>query len=112
MREFSYRQPRMMTSFRVEFCVGDDCFHGFCRDISERGIRAEFVDPLIQGSSGLLILRPRIGVLEVRSQVAYVEDDHAGLLFVFQTPMERKMTAEFIAGILKDSGPPPVLSLT
>ena len=77
-------------------------FRGLCRDVSDAGIRAEFDDPLTVGGSGLLILRPPTGVLELRAQVAYIEKQQVGLLFLFETSWERRMTIEFIAAIAND----------
>jgi hypothetical protein len=99
IRTFVYREPRMKTGFQVEFSSGGPQFRGFCRDVSEAGIRAEFDDPITVGSSGLLILRPPTGVLELRAQVAYIEKRQVGLFFLFQTSWERRMTIEFIASI-------------
>ena len=101
----------MTTGFKVDFLTGGPPFQGLCRDISEAGIRAEFDDPIVVGDSGLLILRPPTGVLELRAQVAYIEKRQIGLLFLFQTPWERKMTIEFIAGIASDAGTSPVVRL-
>ena len=111
IRTFVYREPRMKTGFQVEFSCGGPQFWGFCRDVSEAGIRAEFDDPITVGSSGLLILRPPTGVLELRAQVAYVEKRQVGLLFLFETPWERRMTIEFIAAIADDAGAAPIVRL-
>jgi hypothetical protein len=88
----------------VTFIVTGSAIGGLCRDVSETGIRAEFDDPLAAGDSGLLILRPPAGVLELRAQVAYIEKRQVGLLFLFETPWERMMTIEFIAAIANDPG--------
>jgi hypothetical protein len=104
IRRFVYREPRTSTGFHVNFIAGGSPLHGSCRDISETGIRAEFDDPITIGDSGLLILRPPTGVLELRAQVAYVEKRQVGLLFLFGTPWERTMTIEFIAAIANDPG--------
>jgi hypothetical protein len=69
--------------------------------VSDTGIRAEFDDLIEEGSSGLLILRPPTGVLEIPAQVAYVEKRQVGLLFLFETLWERRMTIEFIATIAR-----------
>jgi PilZ domain len=111
MRQFAYRKPRMATGFQIEFEVEHSHFPGFCRDVSDEGLRAEFHDLLVKGTRGLLILRPRTGVLALRSQVAYVEKRQVGLLFLFETPWERRMTVEFIAAILNDTGHPPLIPL-
>jgi hypothetical protein len=108
VRDFVYRKPRMATGFQVEFALGSLRAHGFCRDVSSTGIRADFEDDLIEGTCGLLILRPRTGVLEIRSQVAYVEKCQVGLLFLFDTQWEQRMTMEFVASILEDKGLPPL----
>ncbi len=104
IRRFVYREPRTSTGFRVNFIAGGSSLHGLCRDVSDAGIRAEFDDPLIVGDSGLLILRPPTGVLELRAQVAYMEKRQVGLLFLFETAWERTMTIEFIAAIAHDPG--------
>jgi hypothetical protein len=107
IRKFAYREPRMATGFNVDFVTGGPAFHGFCRDVSDAGIRAEFDDPIVVGDSGLLILRPPAGVLEVHAQVAYIEKRQVGLLFLFQTSWERRMTIGFIAAIAHDAGTSP-----
>jgi hypothetical protein len=88
----------------VDFIAAGTPLRGLCRDISGAGIRGEFDDPLTVGDSGLLILRPPAGVLELRAQVAYLEKRQVGLLFLFETPWERTMTIEFIAAIADDPG--------
>ena len=109
IRKFVYREPRMTTGFHVDFAPGGLPCRGLCRDVSDAGIRAEFDDPLNVGDSGLLILRPPIGVLELRAQVAYIEKRQVGLLFLFQTSWERRMTIEFIAAIGDDAGRSPLV---
>ena len=104
IRKFVYREPRTSTGFHVKFIAGGSRLHGLCRDVSDAGIRAEFDDPLTVGESGLLILRPPTGVLELRAQVAYTEKRQVGLLFLFETVWERTMTVEFIAAIANDPG--------
>ncbi len=109
IRRFIFRKPRMTTGFRVNFEAGGPPLVGLCRDVSDAGIRAEFDDPLVVGDSGLLILRPPTGVLELRAQVAYIEQRQVGLLFLFETPWEQRMTVQFIAAIAR--GTPPVVRL-
>jgi hypothetical protein len=106
-----YREPRLTTGFFIEFIVEGSTLRGVCRDVSDAGVRCEFNDPLLVGSSGLLILRPPTGVLEVKAQVAYVEKRQVGLLFVFATSWERTMTIGFIAGIAGDAGPSSILRI-
>jgi hypothetical protein len=104
IRNFVYREPRLAAGFSIEFVVGGATFRGWCRDVSDAGVRCESDDPVVVGSAGLLILRPPTGVLEVKAQVAYVERRQVGLLFVFETSWERTMTMGFIAAIADDAG--------
>jgi hypothetical protein len=94
----------MAAGFHVDFVTENSSFRGLCRDVSDAGIRAEFDDPLTVGGTGLLILRPANGVLKLRAQVAYIERQQVGLLFLFETPWERRMTVEFMAAIGNDGG--------
>ena len=111
IRRFVYREPRMATGFHVDFLAGGSPLRGLCRDVSDTGIRAEFDDPLTLGDTGLLTLRPHAGVLELRAQIAYIENRQVGLLFLFETPWERRMTVEFIAAIADDAGAAPIVRL-
>lgn len=111
IRRFVYREPRMATGFNVDFLAGGSPVRGLCRDVSDTGIRAEFDDPLILGDTGLLTLRPPTGVLELRAQIAYIEKRQVGLLFLFETVWERRMTVEFIAAIANDAGTAPIVRL-
>jgi hypothetical protein len=99
----------MTTGFTVDFASGGQPCRGLCRDVSDAGIRAEFDDLIEVGSSGLLILRPPTGVLEIPARVAYVEKRQVGILFLFKTPWERSMTIEFIAAIAKVTGTSPIV---
>lgn len=104
IRRFEYRHPRMTTGFNVDFAAGAETLHGLCRDVSEDGIRAEFDGSVVVGSSGLLVLRHPIGVLKLEARVAYVERRQVGLVFLFQTPWERRVTIEFVASIANHKG--------
>lgn len=111
VRRFIYRESRLVTAFQVEFIVARSTLRGVCRNVSDAGIRAEFDDPLIVGGSGLLILRPPSGILELQAQVAYIQRRQVGLLFVFANLWERTMTMMFIASIADDTGQAPVILL-
>jgi hypothetical protein len=111
IRNFEYRQPRMSTGFDVEVVAGGETIRGFCRDVSDAGIRAEFDGPVIAGSSGLLILRHPLGILKLDAQVAYIEKHQVGLVFHFHSPWERTMTIEFIASVAGHTGNWPVARL-
>jgi hypothetical protein len=68
-------------------------------DVSDEGIRAALDGSVIVGSSGLLKLHHPDGVLEIEAQVAYIEKCQVGLIFLFKTPWERKLTIEYMASI-------------
>jgi len=101
VRKFEYRECRTPAGFITEYISQGETLHGLCTDVSEAGIRAHFGGSVITGSSGLLILRHPKGVLRVEARVAYVKNNQAGLVFVFQNPWEYGMTIEFIAAITK-----------
>ena len=111
IRRFVYREPRMAGGFHVDFAPEGSPFRGLCRDISVDGVRADFDDPIIVGSSGLLILHPPTGMLELRAQVAYIEKRQIGLFFLFETAWQRRMTGEFIAAIANHAGMAPIVRL-
>jgi hypothetical protein len=90
---------------------GGETIHGFCRDVSDAGIRAEFDGDVITGNSGLLILRHPLGVLKLDAQIAYIEKYQVGLVFHFHSPWERRMTIEFIASIANHTGTSLVVRL-
>jgi hypothetical protein len=96
LRKFEYRPYRLKIGFNVDFQSQDVMLHGICRDFSDAGIRAEFDGFVVVGSSGLLTLRYRSGVLSVDSQVAYIEKCQVGLVFIFKTQWQRDVTVDFI----------------
>jgi hypothetical protein len=97
IRKFEYRPCRIATGFEVDFVVQEDVFHGVCRDVSDAGIRATFDNSLTVGSSGRLALRHPVGVLELEAQVAYIEKQYVGLVFLFKTPWESARTIDYMA---------------
>ena len=96
LRRFEYRPYRLKIGFDVDFQSQGVMLHGICRDVSDAGIRAEFDGFAVVGSSGLLTLRYRSGVLHVDSQVAYIEKCQVGLVFLFKTQWQRDVTVDFI----------------
>jgi hypothetical protein len=98
-RKFEYRRTRKKADFSVDFIAEGQTFHGFCKDVSDAGICAEFADPMVVGSIGLLILKHRSGVLKLEARVSHVEDGQVGLAFIFGTAAECAMTLDFIASI-------------
>lgn len=97
IRRFQYRHSRHKANFSVEFIVGGQTFHGFCKDVSDAGIRAEFDGSVVVGSSGFLILRKPSGELRLEAQVTYLEKRQVGLNFLLKTISEHGTLIEFIA---------------
>jgi len=104
VRRFEYRHCRVSTGFEVEFVVNGKALFGTCKDVSDDGVRVCVDGSLEVGDSGLLILRYRASALEVEAQVAYMQQCHVGLIFVFSTGWERQVTGEFIASIASELG--------
>jgi len=100
IRKFEYRPCRITTGFDVDFMPGKETFHGVCKNVSHAGLRATFYDPVSAGNSGLLILRHPIGVLELEALIVYVDESQVGFEFLFQSPRECVMTAEYMDSIV------------
>jgi hypothetical protein len=111
IREFEYRPCRITTAFNIDFVTGGEMLHGMCTDVSNSGIRASLDGSVAVGSSGLLILRHPIGVLELEAQVAYIEKSEVAIVFLFKTPWECSMTIEYMASIANQVAPSPVIRL-
>jgi hypothetical protein len=109
IRRFEYRPCRAAAGFLVDFVTGEKILHGLCRNVSVAGIRAEFDGSVVIGTSGLLVLRHPTGVLQLESQVAYIELSQVGLVFLFRTAWEREITTTFIASIANYTADPLVV---
>jgi hypothetical protein len=112
VRRFEYRPCRIPAGFNIDFEVKGHIIFGYCKDVSEEGIRATLDGPATVGASGRLTLRHPSGVLEIEAQVAYIEECHFGLVFVFQTPWERALTTQFIASISVENGTSQIIPFT
>jgi hypothetical protein len=99
IRKFQYRPSRMKAHFDVDFIGETETFPGICVDISAAGIRAEFDGIVVVGSSGVLILRSQLGVLNLEAQVTYAVKSVVGIVFRFKTPLERGIAIRFIDAI-------------
>lgn len=103
IRKFQYRPFRIDAGFGVDFVAAGVTLHGICRDVSNSGVRAALEGSVTVGDSGLLILRPSIGVLEVEAKVAYIGELHVGFEFLFKTPWECTTTTAFVSSIASHS---------
>jgi len=102
VRKFEFRPCRMKAGFDVTFLAGGETVRGICRDVSGTGVRAEFDGLVAIGCSGDLILRHPSGVLNLEAQVAYIEKNQVGLVFLFRTPSECALVARLISAIAND----------
>jgi hypothetical protein len=109
IRKFEYRPSRITGGFDVDFVANGETFHGICKDVGNSGVRATFDGPLLVGSSGLLILRHPVGILELDAQVVYIVKRQVGLEFRFNTPWESSMAIEYIASIANHAEPPMIV---
>ena len=99
VRKFEYRPSRTAGGFDFEFIAEGKTISGFCKDLSEEGIRAKLDGPVVVGSFGLVVLRHSGGELELEAQVAYIDKFHVGIVFLFQTAWERTAINNLIASI-------------
>lgn len=104
VRKYEYRPCRIATGFFVDFVVIGNVLHGFCRDVSDDGIRASLDGSLSVGISGLLSLHLPTGELKLEAKVAYSEGGQVGLIFLFKSPWERGVTVECIAQVANHTG--------
>jgi hypothetical protein len=109
VRKFEYRPCRIETGFNVEFMSGQQRFHGQCRDVSNAGIRAKLDGQVVVGSSGTLTLHHPRSVLELEARVIYIDKEHAGFAFKFQSPLEVEMTTAYIAAIVNLKATPLIV---
>jgi hypothetical protein len=97
VRKFEYRPSRTAGGFDLEFIADGKTITGFCKDLSEEGIRATLDGPVVVGSFGLVVFRHSTGTLELEAQVAYIDKLHIGIVFLFQTAWERTAINNLIA---------------
>jgi hypothetical protein len=109
-RKFEYRPCRVTAGFDLEFVAQGKTLHGLCEDVSSEGIRATLDGSVIVGSFGLVVFSHSTGVLELEAQVTYIDKCHVGLVFLFQTPSERRIIDSLIDSIQSSKGGSLVVS--
>lgn len=100
VRKLEYRSPRLASDIDISFAVDGQIFAGYCRDVSESGIRARFARDIAVGHSGVLTLHHRDGPVKRRARVAYIEGRTVGLSFLPDEPQDGPHT---IALVVKPS---------
>ena len=99
MRKLEYRRPRRPVSFTVEFLSNGEILRGLCRDVTDAGLRVDFDGRAIIGTSGTLTLRHPTRVFSIKATIAYLDNAHTVLTFLFDTPQERGTAAQFFTSI-------------
>jgi hypothetical protein len=99
IRKFEYRPCRIATGFNVDFEVEGETLYGICRDVSDTGIRVKLDGSVVVGDSGLLTLRHPLGVIKLEANVAYIDQYHVGLVFVFETNRERAAALDYMSDV-------------
>jgi hypothetical protein len=100
IRPFEYRPCRAETGFAVDFAYAGETLRGICWNVSDAGIRAEFPRPVPAGAIGLLTLHHPRKILQVAAHVAYSDHCQAGLVFRFQSSLERDQVIAFATSIM------------
>ena len=86
---FSYRAPRLSASLPVEFLTHNGVLSGSTRDLSEKGLSADFGEPLWPEAEGRLRFRIGRCLLDIDARVTHSEGFLAGLEFRFSSEQER-----------------------
>ena len=96
VRSFEYRQPRLHTSFALDFRVNEETLHGQCTDVSNGGVSAVFDGKKMKlGDSGSLVLRHPLRQFTLDASVAHLDGDQVGLVFATKSPEERLASEQF-----------------
>jgi hypothetical protein len=99
IQPFSYRNPRLAARYPIEFVTSDATLLGQTRDISERGLSADFGEPLLLQTAGKVRFRMGHCFLELRAEVAHSEGFMARLVFSFASPQERWFMKALLHGL-------------
>lgn len=96
VRSFEYRQPRLHTSFALDFHIADETLHGQCTDVSKGGVSAVFDGKKMKlGDSGSLVLRHPLRQFTLDASVAHLDGDQVGLVFATKSQEERLASEQF-----------------
>lgn len=86
---FAYRAPRVAASLAVEFVTEIGVLAGCTRDISEKGLSADFGEPVLPGTVGRVRFRTGRCLLDLEARVTHAEGFLVGLEFRFSSEQER-----------------------
>lgn len=96
-RTLEYRSPRVHVAFGVDFLDESEIFRGVCVDISEKGVRACFPQPVPMGKVGSLILRHPLCKTTIPARVVYLLKDQVGFAFFDHKPSDMQLLSHFMS---------------
>jgi hypothetical protein len=103
VRPFGFRAPRVSTSFSfsVEVIATGERYEAVCTDISEDGLAAELLQPLVPKTTVTIkmLLPGGTAPLHIPGSIEYSQDGRCGLNFLYSSPAERRQIQLFIQSI-------------
>ena len=97
MRSLEYRSPRVRVEFAIDFADGTDIVRGACVDVSEKGVRATFRQPVSLGDIGPLVLHHPRCRITIPARVIYLVKDQVGFAFFGHTLRDRELLTNFMS---------------
>jgi PilZ domain len=82
MRSLEYRAPRVAKDFCVDFIVDTDRYRGACIDLSEKGIRASFEEPVPLGLVGSIVMHHPLYKVSIPARAIYLLRNQVGFAFL------------------------------
>ena len=112
MQKFYYRSPRYPVDLPVLLILEDASVSGRCREISNDGMKVEFLRPVLRDACGTLRIGRGESSLELRVRVARTGADSDGVKFLFASEKERRALQRLVALTAAPTAQPgPVLVL-
>jgi PilZ domain len=99
MQRFDYRCPRYCVDLPVQFAVQDSTSIGRCTEISQEGMRLELQQPLPSYPYGKVAMTYQNQTFGFNVRVAHVEASHHGVVFLFESDLEREAVAHLVAAL-------------
>lgn len=106
MHKFEYRAPRYPVDLPVRLTLQNGVTSGRCLEISVDGMLAQFPEPLVLNSCGIVTLAWREHSVQIRAYVVHTGRDYDGLSFRFESERDRHSLERLVALI---SAPAPRL---
>ncbi len=110
LQKFHYRSPRFSIDLPLQIKIADATVAARGRKISHEGMMVEFQEPIERNSSGFITLSHRDQSIEVQVRVARTDGKMGGLVFVFDSDVQKTDVARLVASMIaRQSGHRPVL---